>query len=139
MKDVRLFYASKVASHFDPADLDDILETARERNRRDNITGVLFFTTDFFLQCLEGSRKVVNDLYNELVTDSRHTDLVLLSYDDIDDRMFSDWEMAYIEPNEISQEILKKHSTGQSFDPYKIDEDMANAMLVLLVQHLERS
>ncbi len=138
MKDVRLLYASTVAEDFDPADLDDILQTARTRNAAEGISGVLFFNTSHFIQCIEGSRKAINSLYNDMQTDPRHHDLVIMSYRDIEQRMFSGWEMAYIQPGEISEEILESHSMPPGFNPATIDEDMANAMLVLLLQHLEK-
>ena len=137
MKDVRLLYASTVAEGFDPAELDNILVVARERNSREGITGVLFFTTDCFVQCLEGSRSAVNALYNDMMHDSRHHSLVLMIYHEIDERMFPSWQMAYIAPGDISEEILKKHSLGPGFNPDTVDESMANAMLILLVKHLE--
>lgn len=136
MKDVRLLYSSSVAKGFDPAELDRILKTARARNEKEDITGLLFFSTDYFVQCLEGSRKAVNALYNDLMNDPRHTDLVLLAYDDIEDRMFSSWRMAYIGPGDISEEILSSHSLGQGFNPATIDANMAKAMLILLTRHL---
>jgi hypothetical protein len=138
MKEVRLLYASTVADNFDPAELDNILEVARTQNAEHRITGVLFFNTTHFIQCIEGARKAVNALYSDMQKDPRHNELILLSYKDIDERMFADWEMAYIEPDDIDEEILEKHSAGPGFDPASIDEDMAEAMLLLLVQHLEK-
>jgi len=137
MKDVRLLYASTVAEGFDPAQLDNILEVARDRNRRENMTGVLFFTTDMFVQCLEGGRGPVNALYNDMMHDPRHHNLVLLSYREIDTRMFESWHMAYIAPGDIEEEILNSHSFGPGFAPETITESMANAMLLLLAKHLE--
>jgi hypothetical protein len=138
MKDVRLLYASTVSKDFDPAQLDNILHEARKRNGRQNITGLLFFTTQHFIQCIEGSRAAINALYNDMMRDSRHHNLILLSYREIDERMFHKWQMAYIAPGEISEEILNKHSAGPGFTPEQISEDMANAMLTLLLAHLER-
>lgn len=139
MKDVRLLYASTVAEGFDPADLDDILATARARNSRDGITGLLFFTTDIFVQCLEGSRQAVNALYVDLMHDPRHHRLVLLSYGEIDERMFSSWQMAYIAPGDIAEDILATHSIGPGFRPETMTESMADAMLILLAGHLKRT
>ena len=137
MKLVRLFYASKVADNFDTSELDSILSDARERNTRESITGVLFFTTSHFIQCIEGDRESVNRLYNDMMVDARHTDLALLTCGEIDERMFPSWQMAYIAPDDIKLEILNKHSSTPEFDPYSITESMAAAMLLLLVKHME--
>lgn len=137
MNMVRLMYVSKVEEDFDPSELDDILRDARERNTREDMTGLLFFTTSHFVQYIEGDSKAVNELYRDLMSDTRHTDLSLLVYGSIDKRMFASWKMAYIAPGDIEQEILEKHSIGPSFDPYSITESMATAMLMLLTKHLE--
>lgn len=135
---VRLVYASTIAGNFDPAELDKILAVAREHNAREAITGVLFFTTDHFIQCLEGSRKALNVLYSDIMGDPRHHDLVLLGYDDIEERMFASWEMAYIGPHDISKKILDKYFLGASFDPYSLDQAAAQAMVRLLAEHLKK-
>jgi hypothetical protein len=136
MKDVRLLYSSLIADDFDTSELEDILLTARKRNIREGISGVLFHTTDCFIQCLEGSRIAVNKLYNDMMHDTRHHSLMLMSYREIDERMFKGWEMAYIGPGDIEDEILHKHSIGPGFRPETVNESMANAMLTLLAMHL---
>ena len=137
MRDVRLLYVSTVANDFDPSELDNILASARERNGREGVSGVLFFTSDSFVQCLEGSVGSVNALYGDLMRDPRHHDLILLSYGEITARMFSSWQMAYISPGEISEEILQEHSIGRGCSPDTIDEAAATDMLRLLVSHIE--
>ena len=138
MKDVRLLYASRASAAFDPSDLDDILETARKRNADDGITGMLFFTATYFIQCLEGGRGPVNELYRDIVADPRHEHVVLMSYHEIDKRMFFNWRMAYIAPGEISEEMLVEHSVGSGFDPSTIDQETSDKLLVFLAKHLER-
>ena len=137
MNMVRLLYASTVADNFDPAELDNILNEARERNTREDMTGILFFTTSHFIQCLEGDRKAVNMLYNDMMKDPRHHSLVLLSYEDISERMFSSWQMAYIGPNDIEQGILRAHSLTPEFEPCTMDQEWARAVLIMLVGHIE--
>ena len=134
---VRLIYASTVAKDFDPGEIEKIMKVARERNSREKMTGVLFFTADHFVQCLEGDSRAVNMLYNDMMRDPRHRDLVILSYGDIKEPMFASWQMAYIGPGDISNEILAAHTGAAVFNPYDINEAMANAMLILLVKHLE--
>ncbi|MEK0272692.1 BLUF domain-containing protein, partial [Vibrio vulnificus] len=60
------------------------------------ITGILFFNSQHFLQCLEGERNTVNQVYRSIINDSRHHNVVILDYSEIDSRDFHDWTMGYI-------------------------------------------
>ena len=60
---VRLIYASKISSGFGPEDIESILQSARTYNVKTNVTGMLCFSNEYFLQCLEGSRTAVIKFY----------------------------------------------------------------------------
>jgi hypothetical protein len=57
---VRLVYASTLNKKTDPSELKKILDVATTNNVEENITGILVFGDDYFLQCLEGGRGSVN-------------------------------------------------------------------------------
>jgi hypothetical protein len=130
--EIRLIYASTVPDGLDPSEIEDILQTARDHNTRQNITGILCFTTEYFVQCLEGDRERVNDLYAAIVRDPRHRRPVVLHYEEVSSREFREWSMAYVEPSEETDKILKKHTGGIHFNPYLLNAATALAMLVLL-------
>lgn len=134
---VRLIYASTVVDAFDPAEIDDILRAARARNVRENMTGFLFFTTDYFVQCLEGERRAVNRLYADLLRDPRHHDLVILDCAEIRERMFTAWKMAYIGPGDLSENFMQPFLGETGFDPYSLDRVAANELMLLLSKQLK--
>jgi len=133
---VRLIYASRLKRKTGPDDIEAILAAARERNEREGITGMLCFTTDYFIQCLEGPRSAVNALYRDIMADPRHEEALLLDYREIAARDFEYWAMAYVGPGEINQDILLKHSRARTFDPYTMTAASAHALLLLLKQQL---
>ena len=51
---------------------------ARPTTRGSGVTGVLCFSEGIFLQVLEGGRSAVNQLYNRIAADTRHTQVELL-------------------------------------------------------------
>ena len=57
-----------------------ILAKSRINNRRDGLVGVLYFGDSCFFQCLEGTESAVDALYARLQSDTRHTDIKLLSH-----------------------------------------------------------
>ena len=80
---VRLMYASRAAEGLKPDAVGAILKKSTANNPAQGVTGVLCFSGKVFLQVLEGGRSQVSQLYNRIAQDPRHTDVVLLSYDEI--------------------------------------------------------
>ena len=79
-----------------PRQLAPILRQCQANNPAHGITGVLCYSDDIFLQVLEGGRSAVNRLYNSIVADPRHTDVELLSYQQISERRFAGWSMGQV-------------------------------------------
>lgn len=76
------------------AEIDQILAQSRRNNRRDQITGLLLYNGQRFLQALEGPEALVDRAYDRIRADPRHRAAVLLSSKRIDERQFGHWEMA---------------------------------------------
>ena len=91
---LQLVYASTARSAEMPIDLDALFEQARQNNRRDEITGVLFTDGMSFLQGLEGGKEMVEDVFLRIIADPRHCGLALLSRRIVLGREFGEWDMA---------------------------------------------
>ena len=113
-----LIYASSVSSDFNTEDIKSILQTAKTANTEKDITGILCFNNNYFLQCLEGGRKNINTLYQKILKDPRHNDIVLLHYDEITQRAFADWSMGYIPESTLTKPLIIKYTQKSSFNPY---------------------
>lgn len=88
----QLVYASRPFG-FDEAMLNGILMTARRHNPQHDITGALICRQDMFMQMLEGPEDAVRLLYERIVVDDRHLDMIKLVDRPINERMFPDWAM----------------------------------------------
>lgn len=91
----QLVYASAASAGFELSDLEDILGVARVRNARDQISGILLFEGQSFLQVLEGPRFRIDALMEKIRADARHVRAVLLLRGPIEQRSFADWTMGY--------------------------------------------
>jgi hypothetical protein len=97
----RLIYCSRniIAQSMPAAVVEDeiraILHTSRRRNKADDITGALLFTTSGFAQALEGPREVVERTFERISADPRHADVSVLSFTPIERRSFPDWAMGF--------------------------------------------
>jgi hypothetical protein len=88
-------------------EIREILDIARNRNKIENVTGALLFTASGFAQVLEGPREVVEQTFERISADSRHTDVVVLSFTPTERRSFPDWSMGFLgQPAPIAADPL---------------------------------
>lgn len=95
-----LVYRSVAKTNISANDIMEILETSRDFNSKNEVSGCLLFHNDEFIQILEGEKKVVLQLFEKIQKDSRHSNILLLSKADKEERIFENWSMAYHELNE---------------------------------------
>ncbi|WP_223786748.1 BLUF domain-containing protein [Marinicella meishanensis] len=137
---VRLTYASIKDRHVDGRDLEQILIQAQAHNEQRNITGVLVFNSQFFLQALEGPRVAVSQLYNKIIQDTRHHDAQIIKLCAIKQRHWSVWSMEFISISEPEERVYRKYSSQSQFNPFKIETDAVDDFLQEICQpYLEGS
>tara|TARA_B100001093_G_scaffold217474_1_gene208637 strand:+ start:171 stop:512 length:342 start_codon:yes stop_codon:yes gene_type:complete len=73
--------------------LDDILTKSRSNNPAIEVTGNLIYHADLFLQLLEGPNLAVDKLYETILADNRHADIVKLRDETFNRRLFASWAM----------------------------------------------
>ena len=94
---VRLVYASKFAAdQYDHSEIAKIFEKSKIKNIKVEISGILVAGEDYFLQCLEGERQSVNSLYEIICKDPRHTNILIMLYEECFARDFGEWSMKYV-------------------------------------------
>jgi len=77
------------------ADLQELLTQARSFNGVHNITGVLLYHDNQFVQVLEGDEDDISPLYERIRADLRHTSVIKLADQELAARNFGDWSMAF--------------------------------------------
>ena len=97
------------------------------------MTGVLCFSDGLFLQVLEGGRLAVSQLYNRIANDTRHRDVVLLSYEEIGERKFAGWAMGQVNLSDLNASLLLKYSETATLDPYAVSGAVSMALFNELV------
>jgi hypothetical protein len=126
---IRLLYASRATQAITPEVVDSILAQARGHNPEHGITGILCHGGRIFMQALEGGRDEVNALYNRIVRDSRHADVVVLQYEEISERLFAGWTMGQVNLSKINPSLLLKYSEKPVLDPYAVSGHASMALL----------
>ena len=125
---VRLLYASRAVNP-DSQAIEEILAKSREGNPGSGITGILCYGGGIFLQAIEGGRNAVNELYGHIQRDTRHKDVILLHYEEIEERRFGSWTMGQVNMSKINASILLKYAERPELDPYGVSGKVSLALL----------
>jgi hypothetical protein len=127
---VRLMYASRAAAGVDQDELVAIVRKSKANNPALGITGVLCMCLNerIFMQVLEGGRTGVNRLYNRIAADPRHTDVELMSYEEIGERRFAGWSMGQVNMSRLNPALLLKYSERPALDPYGVSGAVSMAL-----------
>lgn len=132
----RLTYASTAvasAAHIRD-DLNNILKKAHANNAQNQIFGVLFYGNNLFFQCIEGQKKDIDDLFEKISQDPRHTDIKILSYERIAKPMFYSWEMKFVRNEDNVREFCSQNH-WEIFNPYALEGQLSIQFLEFLYVH----
>lgn len=129
---VRLLYASRAKKAPTPDEIEGILSEGRAHNAALGLTGILCWSGDVFMQVIEGGRGPVNAVYRQIAADARHTDVVLLSYEQLVERRFGGWTMGQVNLGKINPAVLLKYCEKPVLDPGTISAEAALALLAEL-------
>jgi len=121
-------YCSRAQDTIAQEDLNAIVSKSRANNPPRGITGVLCCSGKIFLQVLEGGRLEVNTLYNKISNDPRHKEVMLLCYEEIEERRFAHWSMGQVPLARINPSLLIKYSEKAELDPYAVSGQVSMAL-----------
>ena len=102
-----LAYISDASRSFNESEMDEMLHTFRENNAKIDVTGILLYAGNKFLQILEGDFDKVHELYEKIAADPRHENAVVMDTQLMEGRHFSSWSMGYqrTEAKDIAREL----------------------------------
>jgi hypothetical protein len=126
---VRLLYASRTPKEIDNSVIESIISQSKAHNPGAGVTGILCYSGKIFMQVLEGNRREVTKLYNQIAADSRHSDVEILLFEDIVERRFSNWTMGQVNLAKINPSTLLKYSEKPVLDPFTLGGKVSMALL----------
>ena len=125
---VRLLYCSR-AVDTSPEAVESILQQSRQHNPAQGITGILCYGDGVFLQCIEGGRMQVSELFGSIQHDQRHKDVALLHFEEISERRFGGWSMGQVNVSKLNAALLLKYSEKAELDPYAVSGKVSLSLL----------
>lgn len=102
---------SSVASHsLTSEDLIKLGEKASRNNVSRQLTGCLIYYRREFIQLLEGPYEEVQEMYDIILKDPRHTGQNVLWQGEIEKRSFETWSMGFVNLDEVLEEESDIHA-----------------------------
>ena len=136
---VRLVYVSTVAGR--SAGIRDHLIKLQQKaiflNQHGQNTGMLFYGNSYFFECIEGDKDAIDLMYCSIVYDGRHKNIVLLSYQIIDECHFAQWNMHFVNFEPAIQNFFYTYYK-KAFNPYLLNHQPGlGKFLNILYQHVD--
>ncbi|MET0934827.1 MAG: BLUF domain-containing protein, partial [Luteibacter sp.] len=89
----RIFYISRAARALTDAEIQNILRISQRNNRRNDITGCLLCSGEYFAQTLEGRRDALDGTLARIAADPRHAEVHVVFDENVDSRICPEWSM----------------------------------------------
>ncbi len=89
-------YISHLALPWDRTSLDAMVAKAAEFNAHAEVTGILLFDGQRFLQYLEGPEEGLGEAYHRVRISPSHSDLIVLSQGQVRRRLVPHWRMHWL-------------------------------------------
>ena len=90
-----LVYVSTATQPFSRQQLVELLEKSRINNAKVGVTGLLLYKDGVFIQVLEGARDAVQQVWERISRDPRHSVGTTLQTGETNFRQFPDWSMGF--------------------------------------------
>jgi hypothetical protein len=94
-----LVYVSTAVRPMALPDIDRLLEVARARNAKLQVSGVLLYDAGHFMQYLEGPAAGMTLVYQSIKASTLHHGIIELLREPIATSEFPEWSMAFRSPN----------------------------------------
>lgn len=92
----QIVYVSAAVEPMSEDALQHLLQQSRDNNEALDLTGLLLYKNERFMQALEGPREHVESIYHEYICrDDRHEGIVQLMGRSVEGRDFPDWTMGF--------------------------------------------
>jgi hypothetical protein len=76
-------------------DFNNLILTAKSNNAKNNITGILVYKNNNFLQVFEGNHQTVDAIFSKIQMDDRHRNIFKIIDTTIEERIFEEYNFGF--------------------------------------------
>lgn len=120
-------------------EIEQILAISRQHNSAARITGALMFNKKCFAQILEGSHDSIQETFERIQCDPRHSNVVVLSFEPVQTRRFTQWSMAYIGHETSASKEFTQIQKQSGFDPSRVTGERIYDLLQMQLHAAEEA
>lgn len=96
-----LVYLSHAKEGISYSDIQNILNSSKKYNEKNEISGVLIFREGYFLQLLEGEQDHVLETIGRIIQDRRHHHFQVIIEATSNQRIFNSWTMNFLDGDTV--------------------------------------
>lgn len=101
-----ILYVSYATRDFSQNELELLWKKSADKNANLNISGMLLYLNQRFIQVLEGEKDLVMSLYSEIQQDKRHENVMTIIDGQIAKRNFENWSMGFHHINASEEKYI---------------------------------
>ncbi|MBQ4804936.1 BLUF domain-containing protein [Aquimarina sp. MMG015] len=101
-------YVSTASRFLTNSDINELFEFVKINNNSLNITGILMYSDGNFFQILEGEKTLIKDLFQNILADSRHYDVIKIFDHEMIQPSFSKYNSSFTTINRKSEHLELK-------------------------------
>lgn len=135
-----LLYVSIRSPKCTDKEIKRILEESERNNPEKEITGVLLYTSNRFVQFLEGTYDSIKKLYDKIRQDDRHRNVMLISLkkNASDERVFPGWAMGgkAVDDQKVSFESQLTEGQTKAFESILNGKEKDHRLMVKTIEKI---
>ena len=127
-----IIYVSQATHPFSTEELKELARLCYENNIKRDVTGMLVYLENKFLQVLEGPKKEILSLFSSISQDPRHKKVSVLIEGEINQRNFSNWSMGFkAVDKQLFQELTGFENLEDFFARSEVDNESHLSLIFL--------
>ncbi len=103
-------YVSTASENIKEEDIRDLLKCTVRYNNDHDIRGILLYADGNFFQILEGEKKLVEEIFEDIKMDPRHRNIIQVVGKNIDQGAFDGFKAEMVKENQkLNHELVKEY------------------------------
>jgi len=122
-------YVSTAKKELSSTEIDDLLTTSKKNNNKKSITGVLLYKDGNFLQLIEGKKTEILTLFETIIKDERHTNIIKIFGKEKDSKPFDGYHVDFV----TNKKLQYSDTLSEYLFPLEtLDEKSKNVVMSIL-------